>query len=70
MNPTATLEARLSALEREVAEIKRRIPPVDANNWFDKVAGSFENDPEFEEVVRLGRELRESDMLNDGGEES
>ena len=32
-------------------------------NWLEKVAGSFENDPEFDEVVRLGKELRAADRL-------
>jgi hypothetical protein len=32
-------------------------------NWLEKVAGSFENDPEFDEVVRLGKELRAADGL-------
>ena len=35
--------------------------------WVDEVAGSFENDPEFDEVVRLGKELREADRLDSGG---
>ena len=30
-------------------------------NWLEEVAGSFENDPEFEEVVRLGKELSMAD---------
>jgi hypothetical protein len=32
-------------------------------NWLTEVAGSFENDPEFDEVVRLGKELRMADRL-------
>lgn len=35
-------------------------------NWLDEVAGSFENDPEFDEVVRLGKELRVADRLGPG----
>ncbi|XWK90126.1 MAG: hypothetical protein U7127_08775 [Phormidium sp.] len=30
------------------------------NNWWLKVAGSFENDPTFDEAVRLGQEWFES----------
>ena len=33
-------------------------------NWLEKVAGSFEHDPEFDEVVRLGKELRVADKLD------
>ncbi|MEX2216024.1 MAG: hypothetical protein WD768_18070 [Phycisphaeraceae bacterium] len=28
--------------------------------WIQQVAGTFENDPEFEEMIRLGREFRQS----------
>jgi hypothetical protein len=64
---TPSVEARLSALENEVAELKKRITPQNGASWFSKVAGSFENDPEFDEVVRLGREIRSADKLD--GEE-
>ena len=36
-------------------------------NWLAEVAGSFENDPEFEEVVRLGKELRMADRARPSG---
>jgi hypothetical protein len=29
-------------------------------NWVDQISGSFKDDPEFEEVLRYGREYRES----------
>jgi hypothetical protein len=28
--------------------------------WVDQISGSFKDDPEFEEVLRYGREYRES----------
>jgi hypothetical protein len=34
--------------------------------WLDDVSGSFENDPEFDEVVRLGKELRKADRPDSG----
>jgi hypothetical protein len=61
MSPIASIEERLAALEREVAEIKRAVNPSAKNDWFAKVAGSFKDDPEFDEVVRLGREIRRSE---------
>jgi hypothetical protein len=33
---------------------------VSEANWLDDFAGSMKEFPEFEEVVRLGREFRES----------
>ena len=26
--------------------------------WIDQISGSFKHDPEFEEILRLGREIR------------
>jgi hypothetical protein len=56
------LENRLEAVENAVAEIKRQLaatPP--APNWLERMAGSFKDEPAFEEVIRLGREFREAD---------
>jgi hypothetical protein len=33
--------------------------------WISKVTRTFENDAEFDEILRLGREERRSDVLND-----
>ena len=30
-------------------------------NWIDRVKGSFKGDPEFGEILRLGKEIREED---------
>ncbi len=55
-----SLERRLEALEREVAEIKLRLSTSPSNgNWVDEIAGSMKQLPDFDEVVRLGREFRE-----------
>jgi hypothetical protein len=56
-----SLEQRLEALEREVAQIKSRLSTPQANgSWVDEIAGSMKPFPEFDEVVRLGRGFRES----------
>lgn len=39
---------------------------VPNGSWLDEVSGSFENDPEFDEVVRLGEELRKADRPGSG----
>lgn len=57
-----TVEERLAVLECEMAELKRQIGLARTpGNWFGFVAGSFKDDPDFEEVLRLGDELRRSD---------
>jgi hypothetical protein len=41
-----------------------------SENWVDRVSGSFKDDPGFEEVLRYGREYRESGGLeHDAGSE-
>jgi hypothetical protein len=53
------VEERLAVLETEVAELKRSLRP--GETWFNRVAGSMKDDPEFDEVLRLGREIRRAD---------
>jgi len=56
------IERRVAALEREVAELKQRFnngnPSV---NWIERITGSMVDFPEFEDVIRYGREIREAD---------
>ena len=57
------LEQRVAALEAEVASLKARFEtPTAAKElpWWERIAGSFEGDPLYEEAMRLGREWRES----------
>jgi hypothetical protein len=62
MADTKSVEERLAAVEVEVAELKRRLPPAGGEkNWIQKITGSFKDDPEFDEILRLGREIRQAD---------
>jgi hypothetical protein len=56
------LEARLTTLEKTVAELQKRLgkDPNPTGPWWHDEAGRFANDPVFDEIVRLGREYRES----------
>lgn len=38
-----------------------------SDNWVDRVSGSFKDDPEFEEILRYGREYRELGCLKETG---
>ncbi|HPM84448.1 MAG TPA: hypothetical protein PLF81_27270 [Candidatus Anammoximicrobium sp.] len=62
MSQARSDEERLATLEAEVAQIKNllegRLPP---RNWLDPVVGSMSRYPDFPEVLRLGRELRQAD---------
>jgi hypothetical protein len=54
------LEAPVATLEIELAQMKQILYGVvqKKSPWWLEVAGSFENDPTFEEAVRLGEEWR------------
>lgn len=56
------LETRVATLEKELAQMKQTLaePPKRKEPWWLEVAGSFENDPTFDEAIRLGQEWRKS----------
>jgi len=48
-------------LPLEDAELKRRLPPqAEGKSWIERIAGTFKDDPDFDDIVRLGREFRQS----------
>ena len=59
---SAELEQRVAALEAEVARLKVKLDgdSKPAQPWWEQIAGTFANDPAYEEAMRLGREYRES----------
>jgi sterol desaturase/sphingolipid hydroxylase (fatty acid hydroxylase superfamily) len=62
MSAIEKLEQRLTALEAEVAKLKQQNGANHDDNrpWWDKIAGTFANDPYYDEAMRLGRKYRES----------
>jgi hypothetical protein len=70
MSDQPTIKQRLAILEREVRELKKQLKgtPSPDSNWVERMSGSMVDFPEFDEVVRLGRENRQADLpTNDGG---
>ncbi|MBC8136011.1 MAG: hypothetical protein H8F28_09020 [Fibrella sp.] len=61
---TQTLEVRVTKLEQEMREVKRRIalkPIIESEiPWWDRIFGTFANSEEFLSAMRAGREYRES----------
>jgi hypothetical protein len=64
MMTTQQLEARLATLEQEMAQVKQMLTPAGTappiQPWWEKIARSFADDPDFDEAERLGREWRKS----------
>lgn len=66
MQQLSSLEERVKALEGEVAALKERLADAPKQgNWIEKITGTFEGDPEFAEIVRLGAEIRRKDRPRD-----
>jgi hypothetical protein len=67
MSEELTIEQRLTALEKEVAQLKICLEQFVApkKNWLEQISGSMEKYPEFGEVLRLGAEIRRADRPAD-----
>ncbi len=54
------IEKRLSDLEREVAVLRQKIEKEEKSKepWWKQIAGTFADDPMYDEAMRLGREYR------------
>lgn len=63
-----TLEERLAKIERELAELRNRVGTPDSkSHWITDMVGRFGNDPVFDEITRLGKELRDAEEPDDAG---
>lgn len=56
----AELEKRISVLEKEVALLKEKAEQDNKPKkpWWEEIAGTFADDPMYDEAMRLGREYR------------
>jgi hypothetical protein len=57
-----TFSKRIAKLEEQVSQLTRQVNSTSASlePWWKRIVGVYENDPEFDEAMRLGREYRES----------
>ena len=55
------LEERLLELQEKVEELERRIPTVPPTKPWRDTFGMFADAPDFDDVLRLGREYREQE---------
>ena len=66
----ASVEERLEQLEKDVRLLKlSQANNVDLSEkkpgWISKIQGSFKDAPELVEILRLGREARQADIVNE-----
>ncbi len=61
-----TIESRLARVERELEVLKAK-SHGSSSDWIEKVTGSFQDDPDFEEILRLGKEMRDAEGPEDSG---
>jgi hypothetical protein len=62
MATSSAVEDRLEAIEKTLAELQRKIEVQRPSaEWLNHVIGLFEDEPAFDDVIRLGREFRISD---------
>jgi len=67
MSAAPSLEARVSTLEEKVSLILEKMKARPHKpGWISRITGAFADSPEFDEVIRLGREFRkEMDAVED-----
>ncbi|HQZ68280.1 MAG TPA: hypothetical protein PLY87_24490 [Planctomycetaceae bacterium] len=59
-----TIESRLARMEREVAILKAK-STAGSSGWIAKVTGSFRDDPDFKEILKRGKEIRDAEEPED-----
>ena len=57
---TTEIEIRVSALESEIATLKEKLAKIEKSPtvWWQEISGTFADDADYEEAMRLGREYR------------
>ena len=58
VSTVARLEVRVQQLQGEVRDLKTRLETVPQAPWYRQILGTLADDPAFDEVARLGQELR------------
>jgi len=62
MSEAIPIEKRVEALEHQVTELRQQLAQKQSpDDRFRRLSGSFADQPEFEKVLRLGREIRRAD---------
>ncbi|MCX6365121.1 MAG: hypothetical protein NTX57_00195 [Armatimonadetes bacterium] len=58
-----TIEERVAQIEEELKQLRQQLPTTKKTGW-RALVGTFDDDPAFDEIVRLGKEYRNSQVPN------
>jgi len=59
------LEKRLTELEKELASLRQKVETMSSSKpWWERIAGTFQNDPIYERAMKLGRKYRRAQRPN------
>ena len=61
MATNTSLEERIAAVEAAISELQKQVAKPKPTNWLQQITGSFKDEPAFEEVLALGRAIRQGD---------
>jgi hypothetical protein len=58
----SSVEARFAAIEAEIAQLKKQVASNDKaqSNWLTETFGVYADFPEYDQVIKYGRQYRES----------
>jgi hypothetical protein len=60
MPSISAIEQCVAAWEAEVTKLKSKLGAMETTKpWWEQVAGTFQNDPMYEQAMRLGRQYRQ-----------
>lgn len=61
MTTNTSLAERIAAVEAAITELQKQVVNPQTTNWLQQITGSFKDEPAFEEVLVLGRAIRQGD---------
>ena len=64
MADSKKLELRIEKIEQEIASLKSHLSKNSSKPWWQKISGVFENDPDFDEIISLGQDIRKQERPN------
>jgi hypothetical protein len=60
-----SLERRMAELEKEVATLRKKLESIASSKpWWERIAGTFQDDPVYERAMKLGRKYRRAQHPN------